>query len=43
MTPERGENTPPRRRTSYQVPPEQQLLVAVMNNGRDFALARDAH
>ncbi len=27
----------------YQVPPAQQVLVALMNNKRDFAIARDEH
>ena len=31
------------RSATYCVPPGQQVLVAIMNNRRDFAIARDEH
>ena len=35
--------TKKRQFSPYQVPPSQQVLVALMNNKRDFAIARDEH
>lgn len=37
------EKTPKRRNRAYSVSPSEQVLVAVMNNRKDFLLAQDAH